>query len=220
MLRPLMSMLALALVGLFVTTGCDNVGVTPDDVAPLYMEVNETTSFDLLESQYVVVDGTVEQAPQLLEGRESDRRVGPHDRRGPDGRPHFHPFGRLLNALHLTEEQRGEVKSLMDAHAACVKEAMAAYREYMHEFMAKYREAHAEIIAALRAGEITPEEAREAMKALRERMRAALENDESRMRLREVIKDCDNAFYRGLAQILDDDQKAILERWLASRRNG
>jgi len=213
-----MSMLALALVGLFVTTGCDNVGVTPDDVAPLYMEVSETTSFDLLESQFVVVDGTVEQAPQLLEGRESDRRVGPNDRRGPDGRPHFHPFGRLLNALKLTPEQREQVKSLMDAHAACVKEAMASYKEYMQSFMAQYREEHAAIMEQLKAGEITREEAREAMHALRERMRAALQADETRVRLREVIKDCDNAFYRGLAQILDDEQKALLERWLAHRK--
>lgn len=220
MTRPLMSMLALALVGMFVATGCDNVGVTPDDVMPLYMEVTESNSFDLMESQYVIVDGTLDQQPQLLEGREGDRRVGPNDRRGPDGRPHFHPFGRLLNHLNLTEEQKTAVKSLMDAHAACVKEAMASYKEYMQSFMAQYREEHAAIMEQLKAGEITREEARAAMQDLRERMRAALEADETRIRLREVIKDCDNEFYRGLAQILDDEQKAILERWLASRRHG
>lgn len=83
--------------------------------------------------------------------------------------------------------------------------------------MENARAARKEILAKVESGEMTREEARAAIRALNERLRNALKESGIRERVREMMKSCDDTFLRALAQILTEEQRAILDRYLASR---
>lgn len=207
--KSLMGLMAGVAIALSVTS-CDPGAVDPADGSmPVYAQTTETTSFELLAQPADFQDATLEQ-----EMRERPDPRGGDDKRGPKVR---HPFGRLLNALNLTEEQRTQVAELLEKHKACADEAMSVLKEHNSELIAKAREERDAIKAKVEAGEMTREEARAAIRALNERLRNALKESGIRERVREMLKSCDDEFLRALAQILTEEQRAILERFLASR---
>ncbi len=207
--KCLMGLLAGAMVALSVTA-CDPGTVDPAEGSmPVYAQTTEATSFELLAQPADFQDATLEQ-----EMRERPDPRGGDDKRGPQVR---HPFGRLLNALNLTEEQRAQVAELLKSHKACADEAMAVLKEYTSGLMENARAARKEILAKVESGEMTREEARAAIRALNERLRNALKESGIRERVREMMKSCDDTFLRALAQILTEEQRAILDRYLASR---
>ncbi|RPI68287.1 MAG: hypothetical protein EHM43_05350 [Ignavibacteriae bacterium] len=209
MRKSWLGLMAGAMIALSVTA-CDPGMVDPENPMPVVMtEVNETNSFELLAQPADFYDATVEQ----------EMREKPEDRRGDNrrGPAVVHPFGRLLNALKLTEEQRTQVAELLKNHKACAGEALAIMKENNKAIMEKARAARAEIIAQVEAGTMTKEDARAAIRALNERVRNALRNSDLRERVREMLKSCDAEFLRALRQILTEEQVIIFDRWLASR---
>lgn len=209
MRKSWLGLMAGAILALSVTA-CDPGMVDPENPMPVVMtEVDETNTFDLLAQPADFYDATVEQE---MREKPDDRR-GDH-RRGPAV---VHPFGRLLNALELTEEQRAQVAELLKSHKDCAGEALALMKEHNQAIMEKARAARAEILAQVEAGTMTREEARAAIRALNERVRNALRNSDLRERVREMLKSCDAEFLRGLRQILTPEQQVIFDRWLAAR---
>lgn len=209
MRKSWLGLIAGAMFALSVTA-CDPGTVDPENPMPVVMtEVNETNSFELLAQPADFYDATVEQ----------EMREKPDDRRGDNrrGPAVVHPFGRLLNALNLTEEQRTQVAELLRKHKACADEALAIMKQNNQAIMEKARAARAEILAQVEAGTMTREDARAAIRALNERVRNALRNNDLRERVREMLKSCDAEFLRALRQILTEEQVVIFDRWLASR---
>lgn len=218
MKKSIVGLMAVALVGLFAMTGCDSMPVDP--AAPMFAEVTETSSFEVLESSYILTDATLDEDAQMMRG---GRKPGPgrDSDRGPGGEgpksdsAHPHPFGRLMAALNLSEEQTASVQALMDAHRTCLQAAMEVHRAAMDELLADAKAQRESIKAQLEAGEITREEARAALRELNASVREAIKTSGLREQAREMMKACDDEFYAGLSEILTDDQKVILERWLA-----
>ena len=219
MKKSSVGLMAVALVGLVAMTGCDSMPVEP--AAPMFAEVTETSSFEVLESSYILTDATLDEDAQMLrDGRKrgpgndrEDRGPGRDDRKSDSAHPH--PFGRLMAALNLSADQAVAVRSLMEAHRTCVRAAMEVHRAAMDELLADAKAQRASIKAQLEAGEITREEARAALRELNASVREAIKTSGLREQAREMMKACDDEFYAGLNEILTDEQKVILERWLA-----
>lgn len=219
MKKSMIGLAAIALIGLFAATGCDSLPVGPG--APMFMDVTETSTFEVLENSYVVTDATLDADMQMMRGgkpgRGDDRR---RDDRGSDRGPksdsaHPHPFGRLLAALNLSDDQAVAVRSLMEAHRTCVQAALEVHRAAMDELLADAKAQRDAIMAQLEAGEITREEARAAMRELNASVREAIKASGLREQAREMMKACDDEFYTALNEILTDEQKVLLERWMA-----
>ncbi|MDH3583083.1 MAG: hypothetical protein OER86_02580 [Phycisphaerae bacterium] len=135
-----------------------------------------------------------DKAPRDRDGKAAASREGkPRGERGrrpggpggPEGRGHHRPdFGRLFHALELNDDQKAEVKELMQAHGEEVK---------------AYREANAEDFKAVFGKMKAAREAkdREAMKAAMEEMKALREGGPSIKEVFGTIND----------EILNDEQK-------------
>lgn len=232
MTKSLYGLIAIALVGFFVTTGCDPNTLNPTPgTAPMFSDVNATNSFDVLESSFVITDATLDQDMHIMYGEGDERGRGGRGR-GPGGRgpgdrsdsarprsdsAHPHPYARLLTALNLTEEQRPAVAALLQAHKDCITAALEVHRAAMDALLSEAKAQRESIKAQLDAGEITREEARAALRRLNARVREAIKNSGVREEVRAMMKNCDDEFIAGLSQILTEEQKAILDRWLASR---
>lgn len=223
MMKSLAGIVATAIFSLLIATGCESVPVDP--AAPMFMDVTETSTFEVLENSYVVTDATLDADMQMMRGdkpgRGDDRRRDDRGSdRGSDRGPrsdsaHPHPFGRLLAALNLSDDQAVAVRSLMQAHRTCVQAALEVHRAAMDELLADAKAQRDAIKAQLEAGEITREEARAAMRELNASVREAIKASGLREQAREMMKACDDEFYAALNEILTDEQKVLLERWMA-----
>ncbi|MBI2794288.1 MAG: hypothetical protein HYX66_06545 [Ignavibacteria bacterium] len=138
----------------------------------------------------------------------------------PSGKMLSHPFGRLLKALNLTDDQVSQVRGFLADHDTCVRAAMGDFKASMRGIIARAKAARAEVLAALQAGDITREQAREKIRAINADARAALKNSDARNQAREAMKACDDEFLASLKGILTEEQLAILERYLANRSTG
>ena len=206
------------IVAVVAFSGCSEATEpTNESASGQFVEYTELTSYDLVIGSMEIEDATFENEVRVKPDRGA---MGPTDSRGPrDDRPDGgmrHPFGRLLNALNLTEEQRLQVAELLKTHHDCIKSAHDIYREHVSEIMTAAREAHKGIMASYRNGEISREEARAQLQQLNRRVREALKNSNALARVREMMKACDDEFFRSLAAILDDEQRVLLRRYIAS----
>lgn len=207
--KSLMGLLAGAMVALSVTA-CDPGAVDPAEGSmPVYAQTTEATSFELLAQPADFQDATLEQ-----EMRERPDPRGGDDKRGPKVR---HPFGRLLNALNLTEEQRTQVAELLKNHKACADEALAVLREATKTIMDQAKADRDAIIEQVKAGQMEKDEARAAIREINKAAREAIKNLPERESVKEMLKSCDDEFLNALRSILTEEQIAILDRFLASR---
>ncbi len=201
-------------MAVLVLTSCSDVATTEpeDNGSALYVDATTTTA-DLVAMPVEFEDASIENAVRVKPHPSDSVKPNVRDAKVP------HPFARLLAALDLTAEQREQVAGFLETHKACVSEAMQLLREYASTIIEEAKAARAEVLAKLEAGEITREEAVEAIRAINARARAALKNSEVFTRIREMIKACDEEFLRSLASILNEEQMAILQRYL-NHRNG
>lgn len=184
-------------------SACSEAGVSPTDVSE--MRASVATTFDLNGAPADFYDAT---EMQPVEGRPDA---------GKD-KPVRNPFVEILGRLNLSAEQRSAVASLLERHNDCVKSALEALRAAEREIIAAARAASSEVIEQVKAGTLTRQEGREQLRAINARTREALRSLPLRDRVRAAVKECDAAFLNGLRRILNADQLAILERWIASKR--
>lgn len=201
---------------LMVFTGCtDAVTTQPSDVAGEALTSGYEPTADLIIPSDIY-DGSVENEVRVKENPRDFRD------KNDDRRPRFlhGPFDRLLRALKLTEEQKGQVGEFLAAHKECVGAAMQVLRDHVSTIMEEANQARADVIEKLRAGEITREEARAAIREINQRAREALKNSDVIARVREMLKACDEEFIEKLKGILTPEQLEILQRWLDHRGSG
>ncbi len=185
--------------------------------------VQLTASFDESEFYIPTVDEEFDLSGLSLdEGIQftPDRRP-PHDGRKnrPDmndrrkhDRKHGFLLGRVLHSMDLTEDQLTQIREFFKQHHDCMRRVMEASKQAREEIFKRARAARMEIITALRNGEITPVEAREKMEALKLHIREALHNSVDW----ELRCKCIWELFRNIASILDEEQLAIWQRYIAS----
>lgn len=208
--------LAVLLIGM---SSCkDDMGPVDTDWKPAMGEYS-SSDFILdgdINSAFEMQDGTLDQEFALGFKPGDDRR--PDDRRR-DGRMKNDRassqrvfLGRILRYLELTEDQRASLNEYMLEYRDCMKEIMEASYEERMEIIAAANEERAAIIEAIRNGEYTREEAREVLQQLNERVRT---------QLRELVDvnahcRCLNQLLTSIQGILEGDQIATFERWIAT----
>ena len=186
----------------FGLTACTENGAGPVD--PAGITVDMSTSFDLNAFPIEFTDASLDQ-PMM-------ERPDPNK-----GRPVRTPFADILRRLNLSEDQQSAVQGLLASHNDCVKSALEALRA-AEKAILEAAKAEAEAIKQqAKDSVITREEARTQLRALNQRTREALKSLPGREEARAAIKACDDAFIAALRGILDENQTAMLDRWLASR---
>lgn len=191
---------ALIAFGSFGLVGCSEATAPADDNMSEAL-VNVTIPAPMLDEG--VLTEASEEMQLMVAPPESDRNR--------------HPFGRLLRALHLSDEQHVTVKRLLAAHEDCVKSIMERLRATEREILAPYAERRNEVKARLDAGEIDRAEARRLLAEINKEAREALRNNPALEAARAAVKACREEFIAQLKSILTEEQIAILERWLASQ---
>ena len=186
----------------FGLTACTENGAGPVD--PAGITVDMSTSFDLNAFPTEFTDASLEQ-PMM-------ERPDPNK-----GRPVRTPFADILRRLNLTADQQTAVQGLLASHNDCVKSALEALRAAEKAILDAAKARAEAIKQQAKDGSITREEARTQLRALNQRTREALKSLPGREEARTAIKACDDAFIAALRGILDENQTAMLDRWLASR---
>jgi polyhydroxyalkanoate synthesis regulator phasin len=198
-----LAMVALTVISLGLVA-CSEMGSNPAE--PMAIFSNVETTFDLNGQPVEFSDATLE-IPMVVRERPSDKgSKGPRN-----------PFERLLGALKLTDEQKAQVTDLLAAHKACATAALEALKAAERAIMEAAKASRDEIKAGVEAGTITRDEARQQLRDLNKATREALKNLPEREAARTALKNCDDTFLAALGSILTEDQKVILEKYIASR---
>jgi len=135
------------------------------------------------------------------DGRDSTKK--PHDTirhhpPSPDERRFAHIikyYQRILSQLSLSDEQVPLIRACVTAFKECFDAATARYRQARADLMAEARAAVADLKQQVADGTLTPEEARQQLKAIREQLRSDMKalNDAYTAAVRECrqgLEDC------------------------------
>ena len=183
-------------------TACSDFGTCPADPSAITMEL--PTTFELNGAPIEFTDATLE-TPMAVEVRpDSTKRVRS-------------PFDRLLAALNLSDEQKAMVARLQEAHKACATSALEALRAAERVVLDKAKAEVDAVMAQVAAGTMTKEDARSAIRKINGAAREAIKNLPERTAARDAMKACDEAFLAGMRRILNPEQIAILDKFIAIR---
>ena len=197
-----LAMVAFAAMSLGLVA-CSEMGSNPAD--PMAMVNNVQTTFDLNGQPLDFSDATLE-TPMAVK-----------ERPGSDKRAPMSPFGRLLASLNLTPEQKAMVESMQAAHRDCAMAALEGLKTAERSILDAAKAKAEEIKSAAKAGTLSKEEARAQLRDLNKATRESIKNLPEREAARTALKACDDAFIARLGAILDENQKALLDRFVADR---
>lgn len=142
----------------------------------------------------------------VKDGRDSTKKNDDsvrHEPRNPGERRYAHIIGyyqRILSQLNLTDEQVPLVRACVTAFKECFDVATASYRQSRADLVAANRAALADLKQQVTDGTLTPEEARQQLKALREQFRTDMK----------ALDDAYTAAVRECRQTLEDCIKSHL----------
>jgi len=124
-------------------------------------------------------------------------------------------LGRIFYQLDLSEDQRAELKTLMEGNRECLAEPFEQFREAAKEIMEGKKEQVRSIRDEVKAGGLTREEAHEQLKMLNETTREEIENCEACVEAREAICACNNSLFESIGTELTDEQLEVWNEWLS-----
>jgi len=165
-----------------------------------------------------IVEGTLEKPFDLVAAGEDMRfcdNTGMYNNRKFQEKRKFMPLAKILRALQLDETQREQVKGFMFDFRLCHKEAMLALRESEKAILEPFNEQRRLIYEAYKNGDITREEAAAQLKTLAQEVRQALKDNPARLVACEAMKECRRILLANIGSILNEEQLAKWEEWLA-----
>lgn len=215
-MKTIFAKAALAIAALALTfslASCDRgngaTGPVGDEFEDALFYINEAVVEDA-----EVVEASIENEMDIPEYGEFAESMRP-DRRDNDRKPpkRHHFLGRVLRSLDLTDEQKAEVRILLEENRDCVREAKAALWEARMEIIRAANEERRAVIESYRNGEIERDAAVEQIKAINQAAREELRGLQELAEVtRAAIEDCNKALFDAIGQILDEEQ---LEKWNA-----
>lgn len=125
-------------------------------------------------------------------------------------------LSRVFRQMELDEEQREAVRLLMAAHIRCESQWFRKLHEVRNSIVERANLERREIMNKVKEGEITREQAARLMNQLNMRVREALQNHPINLEVREGLKLCREEFFAAIAELLNEEQLAIWERFLNS----
>lgn len=210
----------------FILSSCENLPGGPEQES-LNNEYGEllyiqTEMSDLEET--LLLDGTIEEQfdIELIYGSEEfeeasksnptfqTRKFG-RDRKFKKGRP----LGKIFRELSLNDSQKESLKQFFEENKECASEYFQALRENSVSYRENANQLRDPIIDALKAGDLTRDEAKAELEIIRNNLKEEMLADEDRQAIIDSIKACREELHAKIASILDDDQRAKWEAWLA-----
>lgn len=202
------SLFAIAIAILFGMSSCTQNGTTPSD--DIFSQTLFMSAGDYIEDiQYA--ECQLDRDPMLLneitqERMQNGMLFG--------GKEPVLPLGQILRQLKLTPEQIEQVKAIMLTHRDCERTARIAFHQALQSYFEAAAAARLEVKTKLDAGEITPEEARIAIKAINEKLRADVQASGEIEKLQAALKGCTDTMIDAIKSILTDEQKVRFDKWL------
>lgn len=147
-----------------------------------------------------------------LTGEEIQRLGDPRER----GRQNRNPLFRIFRQLELTPDQMAEVSVFMQDHFDCMLDVRLQIRDAVEEIVESAREERRAIIEAFRNGEITREEAISDIREINAETRVLMNEAFNELNLKALLDECRDTLFDNIRSILDDDQKAIWDEWVAN----
>ncbi len=207
-LTTLTSLFAIAIAIMFGMSACTQNGTTPsDDIFNQTLFMSAGTFVE--DIQYA--ECQLDRDPMLL-NEITQERVQTGMLFG--GKQPVLPIGQVLRQLQLTPEQVEQVKAIMLVHRDCQRAARIAFHEALQSYMESAAAARLEVKAKLDAGEITPEEARAAIKDINAKLKADIEATGELEKLQAALKGCTDTMLNSIRSILTEDQKVRFDKWL------
>lgn len=126
----------------------------------------------------------------------------------------------LRRMLKLTDEQKAQIRTFHQQHEQCFKTIRDTLRASERAIIAGYKPQYQTIRDNLKNGVIDTATAKQQLKDLTAQLRAELKNNPVRAWAKDEFIKCRQAFYDNVRSILTDEQKAILEEWIALHKRG
>ncbi len=126
----------------------------------------------------------------------------------------FIPLNEILRKLELTDRQLPAVKRYLQANQDCVRSILMRLSLAQRTLFADYRSRYQRILQAVNNGTMTRAQAARHINQLRQELRRKMM--ELRYKACVAISDCRNELLRNIYSILNEEQKAMFERWLNS----
>ncbi len=192
--------------------GCDSGDPTrpdPPETASLmtdaYAVVDEEDAFANIQD--ASLDQPMEMRPVYADPGEF-RRHPNHP-----GHPGSH-LGPILVQLGLDEAQKAAIREAILDHRRRIRPVLEDLREANAELLAAANAERETILAALRAGEITLEEAVRRLVELTIRTRQAIRENPANAPYLRMLCDSKRALFEEIRSILNEEQRAIWDRWV------
>lgn len=123
-------------------------------------------------------------------------------------------FNRIFRELNLSDAQKEEIKSIIEAHFNCEKSWFEKLQKAREEVLEKYRTKRQAIMEQVKNGEITRLEARELLFEMNKSIFEELNNLPINKEVKEGILACREEFFAAIGSILSPEQKEIWDKFI------
>ncbi|MBX3043103.1 MAG: hypothetical protein KIT33_08060 [Candidatus Kapabacteria bacterium] len=125
-------------------------------------------------------------------------------------------LSRVFRLMELDEEQIAAIRTLMIAHISCENQWFRKLNAVRSSIVERANAERRNIMQQVREGEITRQQAERLINQLNTRVREALKNHPINIEVREGLILCREEFFAAIAELLNDEQLALWERYLNS----
>ena len=125
-------------------------------------------------------------------------------------------LARVFNAMNLTDEQKADIRALMQAKIPCENQWFRKLQAVRNQIVQRANEARRTIMEQVKNGEITREEAKRQLNQLNMKVREAIRTHPINEEVRLGLIACNEEFFDSIADLLTEEQLVIWKRFLDS----
>jgi hypothetical protein len=212
-LKILLSIVSAFAVLLFMQS-CSNEGSVSNsgsDDTPQFVVYDYNVSEVAMTDATIENDIFVEDAENLrpTEDAKKGRELNPKAGQRID-------LARVFNAMNLTDEQKAEIRALMQAKIPCENQWFRKLQAVRNQIVQRANEARRTIIEQVKNGEITREQAHRQINQLNMKVREAIRTHPINEEVRLGLIACRDEFFAAVAELLDEEQLVLWKRFLDS----
>ncbi|MBX3042795.1 MAG: hypothetical protein KIT33_12840 [Candidatus Kapabacteria bacterium] len=182
-----------------------------DSLSPDQLSVFEynVENFEITEA---TIDSDIkldELQPMRPDGKLDERRLPPHVR-------NKIILQRVIRAMELDDEQMAALRELLNKHHICEIQWFRKLQAVRQAIVQRANVERREIMQQVKSGDITREQAQRLINQLNQKVREAMINNPALVEIREGLKDCRDELFDAIAELLNEEQLEIWERFLNS----
>lgn len=194
---------------LFVACSDNSVGVDENlNLDP------ELIQYSVMDAGDVVADLSDASTTQIMKWGDNV----PKDRKGKfrKHRPGRLHLGQIFRELELTDNQKDQLKQILENHHSSAKEIHEDFKPKIQEILDQARAERQAILDRVKAGEITRDEAKDLIRQLNEDTRTQIENTDGFAEMKAELCDLKKILVADITGILSESQLVQWNDWLAN----